>query len=154
MLPPTITTAELQELTKYSRPAIVELEQQNVIKRVDRDTWPMPATMAALVVHLRERVRKTAVSDERSRWEAARAQREELRAKKLAGELCLVSDFRDAWVDVVGYMVAGLTAVPARCSRDVAMRHTIEKELDAWRTDVANYFERRAAELEGKGKAA
>jgi hypothetical protein len=69
MLPATITTTELQELTKYSRPAIVELEQQNVIKRLDRDTWPMPETMAALVVHLRERVRKTAVSDERMRFE-------------------------------------------------------------------------------------
>ena len=154
MLPPTITTAELQELTKYSRPAIVELEQQNVIKRVDRDTWPMPATMAALVVHLRDRVRKTAVSDERSRWEAARAVREELKAQQLAGTLCKTTDFNDAWLMVIGAVVSRLIALPARVTRDLALRKAIEREIDALRTEVADEAERWANELGGKGKAA
>ena len=71
----------------------------------------------------------------------------------MAGQLCRVSDFHEAHDALLLYMVAGLTAIPARCSRDLAMRKTIQAELNAWRGAVADGFKRRAEEL-GRGAAA
>ena len=145
-----ITTRELCELVDLTKGRISHLQSAGVIKPVGRDCWRLIETVRALVNEARERTR-IAASPERARWEAARAQREEMKAKQLVGELCRTKDFDDAWVEVIGYMVAGITAIPARCTRDRVLRRTIEAQLDAWRVDVANYFQRRADELEGKG---
>jgi hypothetical protein len=80
---------------------------------------------------------------------AARAELAQLRAKKLAGELCYVRDFTNAFVELIGHMSAGAVPIPARCTRDIALRGRIEKELDLWRHDAADYLEREAAELSG-----
>jgi hypothetical protein len=150
-LPTAITTKELCTATGYSAPALVDLEKAGVIARSAKDTWPI-STVTKLIAHLRER--KPAVSPERLRWEQARAAREELKAQQLARSLCKVSDFDEAWTEVMGYLLAGFVGLPARCTRDLALRKDIERELDRFRQDMSDHFHRRAAELEGKGKAA
>jgi phage terminase Nu1 subunit (DNA packaging protein) len=152
-LPSTIDTATLREITGYSKARLVDLENEKVIARSDVNTWPYPETLTKIIAHLRERVRKTAVSDDRSRWEAARAQREELKTQKLSGELCRVSDFNDLWLMLLGAVVTRLNGLPARVTRDLAQRQTIEREIDKLRHEVADEFAKRAAEL-GGGKAA
>jgi hypothetical protein len=85
MLPKTVSTDDLRSLTGLSKSGVTTFEQQGVIKRSAVNTWPMPDTLVALVTHLR--ARKPSSSDGRVAWEAARARREEMRAKKEAGEL-------------------------------------------------------------------
>ena len=67
--------------------------------------------------------------------------------RRWRAKLCRVSDFHEAHDALLLYMVAGLTAIPARCSRDLAMRKTIQAELNSCRSNVADEFKRRAAEL-------
>jgi phage terminase Nu1 subunit (DNA packaging protein) len=136
---------ELARHLATNREGIARLVEQGVIMRQPDGKYDIDDCRVAYLKHLRER--KAVVSPERARFEQARAQREEMKARKLAGELCWTRDLNDAWVALIGYIVAGLVAIPARCTRDVALRRTIEAELDAWRTDVANEFERRASEL-------
>ena len=148
MLPNTISSEELRRVTGFAKSSLTELEHSGMIARSAKDVWPIE-TLAKLFAHLRER--KIVVSPERARFEQARAAREEMKAAQLAGELCRTKDFEDAWTRCHRLQVAGIVAIPARCTRDTALRRAIERELDAWRTDVADYFKRRADELEGKG---
>jgi phage terminase Nu1 subunit (DNA packaging protein) len=150
MLPETITTNELVKLSGYAKSSLTALQQQGVIERIGPDTWPTEA-ITKLIAHLRER--KPVVSTEREKFERARAAREQMKAEQMAGSLCKTSDFHEAWDALIGYTVAGLVAIPARCTRDLGLRQVIQKELDAWRSNVANEFKRRAEEL-GKGSAA
>ena len=150
-LPKTISTIELQSLTGVSKSGVTKFEQQGAIKRSAVNEWPMPDTLVALVTHLRER--KPVVSNERQNFERARAQREQMKAELMMGTLCRTSDFHEAWDALILYMVAGLVAIPARCTRDLALRKTIQAELNSWRSNVADEFKRRAAEL-GGGEAA
>jgi phage terminase Nu1 subunit (DNA packaging protein) len=141
----------INELCRHldtNREGIHRMVEQGVIVRLPDGRYDQDEARVAYLRHLRER--KSVDSPERARFEAARAAREEMKAKKLAGELCYTREFEEAWTAVTGYMVAGIVAIPARCTRDVALRAVIEKQLDAWRTDVADYFKRKAEELEGK----
>jgi phage terminase Nu1 subunit (DNA packaging protein) len=148
----TATTNEICKLAAITKQHLGRLEANGIVHRSGRDQWPLVQTVNALFQQARQR--SEAYSQAKARWEAARAQREELKTKKLAGELCHIRELNDAWTAIFGYMVAGIVAIPPRCTRDVALRRAIEKELDAWRADAADEFERRAAELSGdKGKA-
>jgi phage terminase Nu1 subunit (DNA packaging protein) len=148
----TATTNEICKLAAISKQYLGRLESNGIVGRSGRGQWPLVGTLNALFADAR--ARSAAHSEARARWEAARAAREEMKAKKLTGELCWTKDFDDAWTEIMGYMLGGIVAIPACCTRDVALRHVIEEQLDAWRADVADYFKRRADELECKGKAA
>jgi hypothetical protein len=71
----------------------------------------------------------------------------------LSGELCRVADFNDLWVMLLGAVLTRLIALPNRVTRDLALRQTIEREIDKLRHEVADEFEKRRVEL-GGGKAA
>jgi hypothetical protein len=72
MLPASISTSELRALTCYSKAAIVDLEQQGVIRRAAKDSWPMPETIVKIIGHLREKIWRGAASAD-ARLKEARA---------------------------------------------------------------------------------
>jgi phage terminase Nu1 subunit (DNA packaging protein) len=150
-IPSTCTSEELRLLTGYSKAAIIALEQQAVIARVATNAWALPGTLVALIKHLRER--RPAVSTERTQFERARAQREQMKAEQMAGQLCRVSDFREAIDDVYDQLIPRLDALPARVTRDLDLRKKWNEEIRQLRTEVADYCRKRAAEL-GGGEAA
>ena len=151
MLPKTISTDELRSLTGLSKSGITTFEQQGVIKRLAVNEWPMPDTLVALVMHLRER--KPVVSTERQNFERARAQREQMKAQLMLGTLCRTSDFGEAIDDVFGFLIPRLTALPSRITRDLALRKQWDAEIRSLRTEVAEYCAKRARDL-GAGEAA
>jgi hypothetical protein len=150
------TIVGVNELARHlctNREGLKRLEEQGVIARLpDGKSYDQEDCRRRYLEHLRSR--PTARSSKQDALYEARAALAQLRAKKLAGELCHVSDFDDAWTEVIGYLLAALVGFPARIIRDVALRRTIEQELDRLRHDVCDHFRRRADELEGKGKAA
>lgn len=148
-LPKTISTHELQSLTGLSKSGITKFEQEGVIKRSAVNEWPLPDTLVALVGHLRER--KPVVSTERQNFERARAQREEMKAKLMSGQLCWTRDFSEAIDDVYGYLIPRLVALPSRVTRDLALRKKWDEEIRMLRTEVSDYCKKRADEL-GSGE--
>jgi phage terminase Nu1 subunit (DNA packaging protein) len=147
-LPKTISTIELQSLTGLSKSGVTKFEQQGVIKRSAVNEWPMPDTLVALVTHVRER--KPVVSTERQNFERARAQREQMKAEQMAGQLCRVSDFSEAIDDVFGFLIPRLDALPSRVTRDLDLRRQWNEEIRMLRTEVSAYCKKRAAELGGE----
>src|ERR1700674_1256942 len=100
-----ISTDVLRQMTGLSKSGITTFEQQNIIRRVAPNTWPMPDTMVALVTLVTYlRTRKPAISDDHSRWEKARALREELRIQRESHQLVRLSDFQEA-VDSMAFVV-------------------------------------------------
>jgi phage terminase Nu1 subunit (DNA packaging protein) len=151
MLPKTVTTNELVKLSGYAKSSITELQQRGIIERVGPDTWAIE-TVTAIIAHLRER--KPIVSNEREKFERARAQREQMKAELMAGTLCRTRDFGEAIDDVFGFLIPRLVALPARVTRDLALRKLWDKEIIALRTEVSAYCKKRAAELGDGGAAA
>ena len=150
-MPKTVSTTELLSLTGLSKSGVTKFEQEGVIKRVATNAWPMPDTLVALVSHLRER--KPVVSTERQSFERARAQREEMKAKLMSGQLCWTKDFGEAIDDVFGFLIPRLDSLPSRMTRDRDERKKWNEEIRRLRTEVSEYCAKRASEL-GGGEAA
>ena len=134
-----------------SREAITRLEKQHVLQRLPDGGYDLDDCRRRVLEHLRER--RPVVSTERQKFEKARAEREGMRAKLMAGQLCWTRDFGEAIDDVFGFLIPRLVALPARVTRDLALRKLWDKEIIALRNEVSVYCKKRADEL-GAGEAA
>jgi hypothetical protein len=151
MLPKTINTSELRALTGYSAAGITELVQSGLISRSAKDTWAFPSTVLKIVGHLRERGRREAVADDRSRFERARAQREEMKAMKEAGKLCPVSDLEQLADFTATSWKQALREVTIQIAgANLAERTRIEAILGEAQDSVRQKFEAEAKRLTGK----
>ena len=151
MLPKTMTTAELQRATGYSKAAITAFEQAGTIRRDAENEWPFD-TVLKIIAHLRER--RSMVSDERARWEKAKAVREELRMRRECHELVKRSDF-DEGTDAVAYVVLKhLAPLPARLAgRDLAVRKRVERELRIAPKGMSDEIKAMGEKMAETGKA-
>jgi phage terminase Nu1 subunit (DNA packaging protein) len=149
MLPTTLTTKELCKLTGYSKPALHDLESSGTVSRAAKDSWPLD-TVGKIIAHLRAR---PSHGDARRRLEELKVQREQLRARREASELCRTADF-DAAIDMLGGSVLRhLGPLPARLApHDLALRRAIEAELRAAQLAMADDFKAEADKL-GGGKS-
>jgi hypothetical protein len=102
------------------------------------------------------RKRCPAVSDERNRWEAARAKREEVKALRQAGQLCWVSEFKELTDSVAASALVHLGAIAPRVApRDLELRKRIEAGVREAQNGMAADMRRLGDDLKGKdGKAA
>jgi phage terminase Nu1 subunit (DNA packaging protein) len=148
----TISTSDLCRLLGCSKQHISHLERDGIIVRAGRNEWPLVKTVRAAVEQWK--AQRNAASASRARWEAARAQREEQRIAREGHELVPRSEFEDAWKMTIGILTSLLVQVPARCTRDLALRRTIEDEINRARHDACDAYEKQATALETTGKAA
>ena len=148
----TATTAELCALLGCTKAHLSHLERDGVISRADRNRWPLVKTVRAVLNQAR--AQRNALSEARLAWEKARAEREALRVARETHVLVEGAEFDLAWQMTIGPLVAALVEVPPRCTRDVAMRSTIEREINAARHAACDAYERQAESLRATGKAA
>ena len=153
MLPTTITSEELRRLTSYSKAQLVELEQAGIIERAAKNTWSI-GTVTKIVARLRERGRRP-VDDDRARFEAARAAREELRLKKECNEVVYRREF-DQLVDAVAFAVLKhYSPLPSRIGgRDLELRRRCEIEVRIAQQGLSDEMKRMADNLGATGRAA
>ena len=150
-----VQVANITQLAQHfdcSREQVAKLEKQAIITRLpDGSGFNLDDSRRRYIHHLRER--KPAGGRSRERYEAARAQREQMRAALMAGELCRTSDFGEAIDDVFGFLIPRLDGLPGRITRDLDLRKKWNEEIRQLRTEVADYCKKRANEL-GSGEAA
>ncbi len=128
-----------------SRTAARDLEIQNVIDR----SAGLDACRIAYIRYLRERHSKPSAAD--SHLREARAREIEVRTAERLGKLVAVEEF-DAMIDeLCGVFRTELSGLPARVTRDVALRRTIEREINGMLGRIADIAEANAARLEGAG---
>jgi phage terminase Nu1 subunit (DNA packaging protein) len=146
------TTSEICRLAGISKQRLGQLEKDGVVSRSARDQWRLIATVRGIFDDMRAKRSEASAAD--ARWRNARARDQEIRTAQREHRLVPREEFDEAWNWAFGVVVAKLTAVPARCTRDLPMRGIIERELNIARTEIADEFEKQAASLEAKGKAA
>ncbi len=106
-----------------SRTAARDLEIQNVINR----TAGLDSCRLAYIRHLRERHSRRNGSN--SHLREARAREIEVRTAQRLGKLVPLEDF-DAFVDeLCGIFRTELSGLPARVTRDLMLRRTVEQEI-------------------------
>ena len=148
----TATTQELCQLLSCTKGHLSHLARDGVISPLDRNSWPLVKTVRAVLDQVK--ARRSAVSQAQAKWQAAKIRREELRYERESHDLVRRSEFSDAWTFVMGVLTSKLVAVPARCSRDITMRSTIEREINQARHEACDEYDRQATSLEQTGKMA
>ena len=138
------TTAELRAIVDLTPGRLSQLESAGLIKRLDKDRWPLVAR--ALLTEARART--AGLSEARVRLENARAKAMELRTAREAGELAPLQEWYDGMSMITGKIVAALVGLPARFTRDIGERQRLETEINRIRTDVADWLEAEGARLE------
>jgi hypothetical protein len=153
MLPTRITSKELQQLTGYSKAAIIKFEQDGLIARSSKNDWPLE-TVTKLFAHLRER--KPVVSEERVRFEKARADRERLKVMRESKEVVPASDLEAMLFFFTGKLLPFLGGLPARIAgQDLELRRRAEAIVLEGQQQMADACTAEADRLLGKdGKAA
>ncbi|WP_416797299.1 hypothetical protein [Ciceribacter azotifigens] len=124
--------------------AALKIEQQK------RGQFPV-AKIVRAALHIAGRQREpTALTEARARAHHARADQLELRMAQARRELIPADDFLVVFDFTMRALVDELVAMPARVTRDVPMRRTIEAEVEAIRNRLAALLRRKDAELRGK----
>jgi hypothetical protein len=143
-----ISTAELIALTAFTRPYLYQLESAGVIRRDGRDTWPQ-AAITAIVTHLRHENRRGRRSEASDKLASVRAAQLEQRIKREANELIPMTEVVEVLKAICGGIVARLTGLPSRFSRDLNERSRLEAMLNGIRVEIADLLESEAERLGG-----
>jgi hypothetical protein len=127
-----VSLSEVAEHFGISRTAARDLEIQNVIDRAAGLT----ACRLAYIRHLRER--RSSHSEADAQLRAARAREIEIRIAERERKLIPLGELNFAWDFCLGVLVTNLASVPARSTRDLVLRRTIEHEIDLARNAAAD----------------
>jgi len=150
----TATTAQLSELTGFSKQYLHTLEQERVVSRIGRDQWLLAPTIRSLIAHLRSENRRGQRGVANARLADMKAQALAVRLQRETNELVPFDQVQEALDMVLGTLITGLMSVPARCTRDVGLRRIIETEIDAARLAACAEYKRHAEALLKTGRAA
>src|SRR5215468_6295039 len=125
----SVRTSELCRMTGFSAQYLSVLQTQNIIKKSPKGDWPHPETICAIVMDLRARAKKGSAG--------ARNKVAELKAAELqqridirAGVLVPMQGAVEMVEKWAGAIRSELGGVPARVTRDLTMRGTIEREIN------------------------
>jgi phage terminase Nu1 subunit (DNA packaging protein) len=147
----TITSADLQLLTRFSAAHLTQLEKDGVISRAAKDMWLLIETVCNVIQHLRNANRRGRRSEQSDRLAAAKAKAIEIKTAREAAELIPASEVEEEFVSYAGTVTAALVALPARHHpHDLGERRRLEKLVDTVRTELADALDRHAAEIEVK----
>ncbi len=145
MLPTSLTTSELRQVTGLSKPGLVDLEQRGINRRAAKDTWLIPDTLVRLVGHFRDRGAHRSAADEQ--WRLARAQGQELRNQERLGQLAPTSYLEEILDDCMGRLRSEFAALPAMHGRDLAERRRLDDLLRSCLERLADHFVKKADDL-------
>ena len=146
-IPDVLSTAAVSGLLMLTRQRLYQLEADGQIKRSAPDVWRTEDVVQGYIRFLRDhsRVNRSA-SDNRLR--EARAIEVEVRTAERLGKFVAVEEF-DAMIDlIVGVFRTELSGLPARITRDLALRRSIEREIHGLLERVADTAEANAARLD------
>lgn len=143
----TIGLADSAKLIGKSETHVLTLVKEGLLKKSGRGLYrPQDVAQAALKFRESED-RRTSQTEERRRLETARAQSEELKFAKEAGQLYDADDVEAVFTDILGTYRSELSGVAAASTRDLALRKTIEKHLNGAIDRCRASFEKAASAL-------
>ncbi|WP_051134100.1 hypothetical protein [Methylocystis sp. ATCC 49242] len=112
---------------------------------------PLAEVIRAYIASLKDESKKTTKSEAAAEVQRARAEEIRLRVAIKQGELIPMTEIEPVFSDILGELRSRLAGVPAACTRDLALRETIEARLEEALDEARGDFDRRAEELASPG---
>lgn len=110
------TIGEISALLGVTPTAIRELASQGVVKRLERGSYDLDASVTAYCAHLRQGAsgRGGELATERARLAREQADAAAMKNRQLRGELVSVAEVERVWKASVRTIRAGILALPTR----------------------------------------
>lgn len=145
-----VSRDELQEILGISSTTVHRLTLSGVLRKDGRGEYPLFPNVMGYVSYLSEHANSAKAKSE-SRVKAARAREIELRNARAENRLIEFDEAVGFVHDIFGPLRSDLLGVPARCSRDIALRQKIETEINACLSKAADRTVTEAAALQAHG---
>ncbi|ELT51006.1 hypothetical protein [Brucella intermedia] len=146
-----IGIGQAARLLMISEERIRQLSKAGYFPRPSRGKVPFVGVIQGYIRSLREDNKNTSKTAADTRVRDARAEEIQIRIAEKKRELIPIDDAIAAQDFLLGVVVAELSGLPARVTRDVPTRRLIEKELDAARNRMASALRTCSASLETGG---
>lgn len=130
-IPEKVSGEELAALLNVDVRTIRNLATAGTITRIDRNQYPLAESVRSIIAAAKKSSKSSALEREQTAIMAGKRKMLELRIAQEEGRLIEVSEAEGVLDEIIGTFRAGLDALPARITRDVALRKQIRAEADA-----------------------
>jgi phage terminase Nu1 subunit (DNA packaging protein) len=124
-----VSLSEAMRLTGYTKQNLQKLIDVGRIKRKDRATFELGDLFSGVMAHLRSERRANPKSPAQLRLLEAKALEVEMRNAVAAGDLISYSEHQEIFDIIVGAFKSSMLSIPARFSRDRAVRKQLDKYI-------------------------
>jgi phage terminase Nu1 subunit (DNA packaging protein) len=150
-----VTTADLALVLGITERRIQQLEKPGVFRRLGHGEWDLADSVQSYLRHrLQSEIRRRrppSRGNADEKLKTAKAAREELKLGLEERTLMPTEEAIAVLDDIVGTIRADMAGVPARLTRDMALRGRMETEIDAVFGRAADSFERQESTLRPRG---
>lgn len=140
----TINSETAAKLIMCTREWLRRLVKDGWIKKLGKDRFRIVDVVQGYINYLKDENRRTSKSAAQSRVQDARAKEIELRVGREQNQLIEIDDVEAFLSDTIGSFRSELSGLPAACTRDLALRETIEKQLNGTIDRCRRKFEEAA----------
>lgn len=142
-----ISTAQAAALLKCTPNWIRQLEKQGFFKKAGRDQYKLVAVVHGYVDFKNSEDRRSSKTAADARVRDARAREVELKIAEREGRLIEYVEAEGAIDYLVGLYRSEFAGLPARVTRDLQLRRTIEQAVNDTLSRIADAAEKRARAL-------
>lgn len=146
LFPEAASAKALASVTGVSSRRLRQIATEAGISPSAHGRWPVAPVVLAVIAAAGRQRENDAERDARAALMRARAREIEVRTAQRERELVPIAEATAFVTRIVGKMIALLTALPARATRDVVMRRRIEELIDEARLELDKEFEAAASE--------
>jgi hypothetical protein len=131
-----------------ARPYLAQLVADSIIEKLPDGGFDLDKTRLAYIRHLRRARRTSPETMARAEYDAAKARDLQIKAAIREGLLMETEEGIAIVDELMGLMLAALSGLSARITRDMGMRRAIDAEVHNLRQELADKCAKRAAALE------
>lgn len=148
----TITVAQATQLLMISDERLRQLAKMEYFKRAVKGRYNLVAVVQGYIKFLKDDERRTSKSATASRMQDAKTAEIEMRLAERRRELIPLDDAQAAIDVIVGKVRAEFSGLPARVTRDMTLRRSLEVETDASLNRIADAIDASAEYFEKGGE--
>ncbi len=145
--PIKVTATQLAAMLGVTNRRVRQLASEGTLERTPQGHFDLATNIQKYVSFRESRREPNEVAQARARHINARATEIELRNAKRIGEIIEMDEAISVVDEVVGSIITALQALPARVTRDLALRRRIEQEIDQIRSAVCDKLKMQQAQL-------
>ncbi len=148
----TVSTDEAGEIIKKSGERVRQLTKAGFIRKAGRDQYRIGDVLDGYLAYQEDALRRAAADTPATKLAASRRREIELRIARDEGRVVDIEDVQAFVVELFGGVVAEFRGLAAASTRDLAVRKTIEEQLNGTFARCQKRIDQLGADMRaGKG---